>query len=100
MRCAARPASAQVDIDDVDFLGRPNALPNIMRGDGVDDSDYAIMVAQGLLTRREVAYIQKFPGFKCQVPLKWALTELRELCQPEVAGCDGTPPNQLMGPTL
>jgi len=72
-----------VSIDDVDWLGRPNRLPNIMDGDGMDDAEYEILKNKGLLTSREISVIKAYPGFKCQVPIKWALTELRDLCKPE-----------------
>ena len=72
-----------VDIDDRDWLGRPNSLPNIMNGAGMDDAEYDILKSQGLLTDREVRAIKAYPGFKCQVPIKWALNELRDLCKPE-----------------
>ena len=68
--------------EDRDWIGRPVRLPNIMLGDGLDDEEYKILKRQGLLTDTEIRYIKQYPGFKCQVPIKWALLELREACMP------------------
>ena len=49
----------------------------------MDDEEYDVLVRKGLLTTSEVTYIKTYPGMKCQVPLKWAMGELRDLCKPE-----------------
>ena len=33
------------------------------------------------LQEGEVKYLSGYPGFKCQVPIKWALNELRSMCE-------------------
>ena len=72
-----------VEKEDKDWLGRPKRLPNIMHGDGLDESEYEVLVKKGLLTWNEVKFIKTYKGFKCQVPIKWALNEVRALCKPE-----------------
>lgn len=62
-----------VDIEEVDWLGRPTKLPNLMEGDGMEDEEYAILKEQGLLTDEEIAFVKAYPGFKCQVPIKVGL---------------------------
>jgi predicted membrane chloride channel (bestrophin family) len=74
---------SSIDSSNIDCIGRAKALPNIMNGDGVDDDEYAILIRQGLLTETEVQHLKAYPGFKAQVPIKWALNELRQVCKPE-----------------
>ena len=71
-----------VEITDADWLGRPRVMPNVMRGDGLDEEEYELLTMQGLITEPERRSLQAFAGLKCQLPLKWALNELRILCKP------------------
>ncbi len=66
-----------------DYLGRPTRQPNLMLGDGIDDEEYNILKDQGLLTDDEILRIRMYAGLKCQLPIKWALCELRALCTPK-----------------
>ena len=72
-----------VNIEEYDGLGRTKKMPNVMMGDGLSAEEYDILKRKGLLTDAEIIYLEQYPGLKCQVPLKWALNELRMLCKPE-----------------
>ena len=36
-----------------------------------------------LVQEGEAKYLRGYPGFRCQVPIKWALNELRTICESE-----------------
>ena len=71
--CGSRATALDVDVDDVDWLGRPIKLPNIMDGDGLDEDEYAIMKAKG------VEMTTKIPPNELKTPQKASLKSARKI---------------------
>lgn len=66
---------------DKDWLGRTTRVANLLCGEGLEEEEYTALVELGLLTPDEAKSVTEYPGLKCNLPIRWALSELKAVCK-------------------